>query len=194
MYSKLNGIFESKISITFNDLNILLGTAWGKYHQGKFDEACKIAGHILQDPLLQDLQGAPIQFQVMLSEIRMLILHCQISDTPSKQLSIRPLKGIENFQHLPQFRNHGKDVIEHGPLQTALSIVKLTNDLSVYFVSPKCSQELSRVALALRTYTISFKSRELITSLNSWVGLPSEMKMFGTITAELARHLAFSKR
>ena len=171
-----------------------MGTAWAKYHQGKFDDACKIAVHILQEQLLQDLQGAPIHFQVMLSEIRMLILYCQIREKPSKQLSMRTVKGVENLHHMPQFRNHGKEVIEHGPLQTALSIVKLTNNLSVYFLSPKCSQELSRVALALRTYTISFKSRELMTSLNSWVGLPSEMKMFGTITAELARHVAFSKR
>jgi hypothetical protein len=171
-----------------------LATAWTKYHEGRFDDACKIAGYIIQEPILHDLQGSPIEFKVLLTEIRMLILHCQMREKSDKDLINIPGITFKNIHDFPHFQNQGTEIIEHGPLQTALNIVKLTNTLSVYFSGSKCSQELSRVALALRTYTISLKSREMMTQLNGQVGLASEMKMFGKSTVNLTRELTFSTR
>ena len=180
--------------MTLPCINLLLATAWAKYHQGSIEDACKIAGHILQEPKLHDLQGAPIEFQVLLTEIRMLILHCQMSEQSDILLVNIPVISFKNSQSFPQFQNQGNEIIDHGPIQTALNVVKLTNDLSAHFSSLKCSQDLSRVSLALRTYTISLESRKTITNLNGKVGLAREMKMFGKIVAELTRQLAFGIR
>ena len=181
-------------SMTFNCVHLLLAIAWTKYHEGSFDDACKIAGHIIQVPIFHDLQGIPIEYQVLLTEIRMLILHCQMREKSDNHLVNMPVISLKNMHALPQFQNQGKEIIEHGPIQTALNIVKLTNNLSVYYSSSKCSQELSRVALTLRTYTISLKSRKMMTHLNGWVGLASEMKLFGKLEANLTRQLTFCTR
>ena len=175
-------------------MKILVATAWAKYHGGDFIDAYKIAGYLLQEPLISGSQSSPIEYQVLHSEIRLIVLYCQTSQRLHEHLNNMATPHAKNLENLPQFQNQGKDVIENGPIQMGISVMKLTNTLSLHFSSAKCSQEMSRVALSLRTYIISLKAREIMTYLTSWIGMGLEMKMYGKLTIELARQLAISTR
>ena len=109
-------------SMAFKGIHLLLAVAWTKYHEGSFDDACKIAGHIIQEPILHDLQGVPIEYQVLLTEIRMLILHCQMREKSDNHLVNMSVTSLKNIRDFPQFQNQGKEITEYGPLQTALNL------------------------------------------------------------------------
>ena len=180
---------KSSNSTKLSEVYILLTTAWRKYREGLVDDACKIAGHLLQEPILNEFQISPTEYQLVVTEIRLLITYCRIS-----QKSYVSFISKDNLHISPHFQNQGKEIIENGPLQMGLNVVKSTNRLSEYFSSSRCGQELSRVALALRTYSVSFIARKLMTCVHGWVGLASEMKLFGKLTSDLSRQLTFSTR
>ena len=172
----------------------MLSTAWKKYHGGFFCDACQIAGFLIQEPLLNDPKGVQIEVEVLMAEIRLLILYCRVSQGPVEKLSNGVSNIKKNLKTLPQFQNQGEEVIECGHLQIGIDIAKSTNRLLEYFLSTGCSHELSRIALAFRTATISLASRRLMTYLNGWAGLAAEMKLFGKLTSQIARQITFSSR
>ena len=153
-----------------------------------FEDACGLAGYLLREPILNE-STVRIEKEVMIAELRLLVMYCRISQGSSIELS----QNSNMYLSLP-ILSKGKGAIENCPFQIGLNVVKATNSLSVHFSSSKCSRELSARSIALRNTFISFTARRLMTELNGWVGLVSEMKMFGKLTSELSRQITFSSR
>ena len=172
-----------------SQLNLLLTTAWIKYQNGLADDACTIAGKLLQHPLLSEEQ-TPIENRVLLAEVRLLTMFCRLS----KGSYVESASSKPKLHSLPQFQGRGAEIIEKGPLQIGRDVVKLTCTLLGYFSSPSCSQDLSRIALTMRTHTISFTARRMMAKINGWIGLAADMSLFCKLTSESAREFAFSIR
>ena len=180
---------DSVESMKLGHLNLLLTTAWSKYQNGLVYDACKIAGNLLQHPLLDEEQ-TPIENRVLLAEVRLLTMFCRLSKGSYVELpSSKP-----KLHSLPQFQGRGAEIIEKGPLQIGRDVVKLTCNLLAYISSPSCSQDLSRIALAMRTHTISFTARGMMARINGEIGLAAEMGIFCRLTAQLSREFTFSIR
>lgn len=178
--------------MSINAVKVLLNTAWRKYHDGRRSDVYKILVCLLQDPLL-DASGAnsTLEYQVLTSEINLLLLHCRIEDQKPDE-EIKSLKPLSSRQQNSQ--SNRMEVFQHSSLLMGLNLAKSTHNLAAHFTNASCSQELYRISLALRISNISLKTRKLMTHLNSWTGMIQEMKFFGDFTSQLSLQVAFSLR
>ena len=187
-----NFIFVFIISLSLNAIKILLMTAWQKYRNGYCSDADEILRCLLQDPSLDNSNnGCALEYQVLLSEIHLLLLyHMQSNGNPTESNR----RCLNRCHNQPYLQSKGIEIARRGIYQIGVNIVQLTNNLSKYFSGMSCSQEMSRISLALRTSSISLKARIVMTDLCSWIGLVPEMKMFGKLASDLSLQLTFAIR
>ena len=72
--------------------------------------------------------------------------------------------------------------------------MKISGGATRYLAGNKCSQDLSRIALAIRNNITGFNCRRLMSYMYSWAGLAADMKLFGKLTIQIARRMTISTR
>ena len=174
-------------------MRLVLGTAWAQYHEGLCKNAYEIATKLLEVPFRKENENQ-LEMQIILSEIYLLVVNCKINQNSDNRIKGGPPVIPQNSK-APKNCQHIKDlVVEHSPFLIGETVMKMSCSANRYLTSNKCSQDLSRIALAIRNNITSFNCRRLMSYMYSWAGLAAEMKLFGKLTIQIARQMTISTR
>ena len=174
-------------------MRLVLATAWAKYHDGLCEDAYKIATNLLEVPFLKENEKQ-LEMQIILSEIYLLVVNCKINHNSGNHIKEGPSVIPQNLK-APKNHQQIKDlVVEHCPFLIGETVMKMSCSANRYLAGNKCSQDLSRIALAIRNNITSFNCRRLMSYMYSWAGLAAEMKLFGKLTIQIARQMTISTR
>ena len=174
-------------------MRLILATAWAKYHEGLCEDAYKIATNLLEVPFLKENEKQ-LEMQIILSEIYLLVVNCKINHNSGKRIKEGP-SAIPQHSKAPKNHQHSKHlVVEHCPFLIGETVMKISGGATRYLAGNKCSQDLSRIALAIRNNITGFNCRRLMSYMYSWAGLAADMKLFGKLTIQIARQMTISTR
>ena len=161
-------------------MRLILATAWAKYHEGLCEDAYKIATNLLEVPFLKENEKH-LEMQIILSEIYLLVVNCKINHNSDNR--IKGPSVISQNSKAPKYHQHLKDlVVEHCPFLIGETVMKMSSSANRFLAGNKCSQDLSRIALAIRNNITGFNCRRLMSYMYSWAGLAADMKLFFCLT------------
>ena len=174
-------------------MRLVLATAWAKYHEGLCEDAYKIATNLLEVPFLKENEKQ-LEMQIILSEIYLLVVNCKINHNTGNRIKEGPSVISQNSK-APNNHQHLKDlVVEHCPFLIGETVMKMSGSANRFLAGNKCSQDLSRIALAIRNNITGFNCRRLMAYIYSWAGLAADMKLFGKLTIQIARQMTITTR